>query len=209
VEEAARVTLIVVKVGGSFARSSRLPELAAALARGSGRVVIVPGGGPFADCVRDEQPQMRFDDAAAHRMALLAMAQFGYALCALLASLAPAPSLNAVRRILAAGGLPVWLPLDLLRGAPNVPATWDTTSDSLAAWLARRLGAARLILVKSASAPSSVLADLIAADIVDPLLPHLLAGAKFETWLCGAQHIDALGEALAADQGAGLRVALA
>ena len=207
--KALRVTVTVVKIGGSYARSSRLPDLVAALCRGGGRVAVVPGGGPFADCVRNEQPRIRFDDRAAHRMALLAMAQFGYALCSLSASLKPAPGVDSVRQILADGGVPVWLPLDLLDGSGDVPENWDMTSDSLAAWLARRLDAARLLLVKSAAPPSAALRDLTAGEIVDPLLPHFLAGAEFETWLCDARNIDVLGEALAADEGAGLRVALA
>lgn len=75
--------LTVVKVGGSFAHSPRLPELVAALQQGAGRIVVVPGGGPFADCVRREQARMGYGEPAAHRMALLAMAQFGLALASL------------------------------------------------------------------------------------------------------------------------------
>lgn len=152
---------------------------------------------------------MGFDDRTAHRMALLAMAQFGYALTALSASLAPAPGLDAIRASVAGGGVPVWLPLDLLEGNPEVPETWDMTSDSLAAWLARRLDASRLIFLKRGAAHSAALADLVREGILDPLAPRLLAGGEFEIWLCGARHIGGLGHALAAGEGAGTRVTLA
>ena len=65
--------ITVVKLGGSFAGSVELPAWLDALARCAGRVVVVPGGGPFAEAVRAAQPKMRFDDHAAHRMAVLAM----------------------------------------------------------------------------------------------------------------------------------------
>ena len=75
--------LTVVKVGGSFARYSRLDDVVRALEMGRGHAAIVPGGGPFADVVRREQSKIDFDDSSAHRMALLAMAQFGLGLTSL------------------------------------------------------------------------------------------------------------------------------
>ena len=45
--------------------------------------VIVPGGGPFADAVRALQPALGMGELVAHRMAILAMQQFGLALQAL------------------------------------------------------------------------------------------------------------------------------
>ena len=62
----------VVKLGGSLAYSPELPHWLSALAHTD--AVIVPGGGPFADTVRDAQQIWRFDDATAHAMALLAIA---------------------------------------------------------------------------------------------------------------------------------------
>ena len=34
-------------------------------------MIVVPGGGPFADAVRASQAEIGFDDAAAHEMAML------------------------------------------------------------------------------------------------------------------------------------------
>jgi dihydroneopterin aldolase len=56
--------------------------------------------------------------------------------------------------------------------ASDVPESWDVTSDSLAAWLAGTLGAARLLLVKSRDVEPPVTArDLADAGVVDPLFP--------------------------------------
>ena len=48
---------VVVKLGGSFAFSVHLRAWIEAIAACAGRVVIVPGGGPFADTVRAAQQE--------------------------------------------------------------------------------------------------------------------------------------------------------
>src|SRR5690348_718277 len=116
----ARHPVLVVKLGGSHAASPMLRRWLAAIAAAQ-LVVLVPGGGPFADAVRAAQPAMGFDDATAHQMALLAMAQYGLALTALDPRLRPADSRNAIRATSAAGHVPVWLPWPMLSDATEVP----------------------------------------------------------------------------------------
>lgn len=163
----------VVKIGGSFAGSpERLRGWLAAMAGGGGRLVLVPGGGPFADAVRSAQTVLGFDDGTAHHLALLAMEQYGRALCALADGLVPAASLADLAARLAEGRVPVWMPVGMALDAADVPASWDVTSDSLSAWLAGRLGARRLVLVKSAPCPAAglTLAGAVAQGLVDPAL---------------------------------------
>jgi aspartokinase-like uncharacterized kinase len=65
-------------------------------------------------------------------------------------------------------------------GAP-MPCDWSTTSDSIAAWLAIRMTASRLVLVKSCPIPeSSDLAEWASLGIVDPYLPELAGGMSVE-----------------------------
>lgn len=163
----------VVKLGGSLAASAQLPCLLQELAR-LPDLVIAPGGGPFADAVRRAQKERGFDDAAAHDMALLAMAQFGRMLAAqagfraawgagrIAAALARDPSHPPL----------VWLP-DPATDAPDVERSWRITGDSLALWLAHRLGARRLVLLKSCPIPTSDLTALSAAGIVDEVFPGM------------------------------------
>jgi aspartokinase-like uncharacterized kinase len=139
--------MIVVKLGGSHALSPLLPGWLAAIGRAAGRVVVVPGGGPFADAVRAAQPAMGFDDDAAHDMALMAMAQYGRALSSL-AGFVYADAMDAVRGAAARGLVPVWSPWPMLRAHPDIPRSWDVTSDSLAVWLATALAARDLVLIK-------------------------------------------------------------
>ena len=180
---------VVVKLGGSFAFSPHLRAWIEALAACGGHAVIVPGGGPFADTVRDAQTKVGFDDKAAHAMALLAMEQYGLALASLDGRLVPAASLDAIDGALERGRVPVWLPARLALEATDIAPSWDTTSDSLAAWLAGKIGARRLFLVKHVELQGRrVRADeLVSAGVVDKeFVRHLLtcAAAAFILGAC-------------------------
>src|ERR1700759_548060 len=101
---------VIIKIGGSCASSLDLRRWTAAVAECGGRAVVVPGGGPFADAVRAAQPRMKFDDAAAHHMAMLGMEQFGHALASFHERLPVADSMAGLQRALSDGNAPIWLP---------------------------------------------------------------------------------------------------
>jgi dihydroneopterin aldolase len=175
--------VIVVKLGGSLAEGGALAGWLAALAGGGGRVVVVPGGGPFADAVRAEQQRHAFSDRAAHHMALLAMEIYALMLADLMPCLVLCRSLAETRNALANGDVPLWLPSAMVLADRSIPESWDVTSDSLAAWLGRRLEASTVALVKSVDTPSSLDPSAMAVrGLVDPEFPRFLAqsGARLE-----------------------------
>jgi dihydroneopterin aldolase len=178
--------VVVVKLGGSHALKPHLTEWLAAIAAEAGAVVVAPGGGPFADTVRAAQAVMGFDDAAAHDMALMAMTQFGRALQGLDPRFRLAGSVASIRRTLSERTVPVWTPDSMARAA-RLPATWDLTSDSLAAWLARAIGARRLILIKHGAFPTEgvALGRLVADGVVDPLFPQYVGHGGLSVSLAG------------------------
>ncbi len=199
----------VVKLGGSLAASPCLPAWLEAVSRhGGGKVTLVPGGGPFADQVRDLQRRWRFSDGAAHHMALLAMEQYGRMLCDICAALTPAATLADMQATAMAGRVGVWMPTAMVLAEHDLPCEWDLTSDSLAAWLAHRLGASSLLLVKSVSPAGTDVScvQLAAEGLVDPLLCGFVAEAPFATWICGAQDHGELRSALEAGGGCGAAV---
>lgn len=201
----------VVKVGGSLLSSSALRAWLEALAcYGGGNVVVVPGGGVFADQVRSTQQQWGYDDACAHHMALLAMEQLGVMMTGLRPELVAARSLADIAATLDGARVPVWLPRDMVLASPGLPACWDLTSDSLAAWLAKRLGACRLLLVKSrALEGAQVSCEAVSrAGVVDPLFADFLQWSGIETWVCGPDAHCELRGALYAESGCGTRIAL-
>jgi dihydroneopterin aldolase len=179
-------TLTVVKLGGSLASKPQRSAWLDTLVNWGGPLVLVPGGGSFADCVRRAQYAMGFDDLTAHRMALMAMGQYGIALAARSGAFALAESLDEIELALGRGKIPVWLPEKMALVAPDVPASWAVTSDALAAWLAGLCGASQLLLIKSLDLPAPSSADGLAAQkIVDPAFPRFAAKAKAAVWLAG------------------------
>lgn len=163
----------IVKLGGSLAYNSHLRDWLAVCRGSRPPVIIVPGGGPFADAVRDAQARIGLDDKTAHRMALLAMAQYAEVLCSLEPGFILASGHDALLEGLEGPATPIWSPLDLLVGAPGIEESWDVTSDSLAAWLAQDLGIKTLVLVKQAPPPAVMppLAEMVAEGFVDPAFP--------------------------------------
>ena len=121
----------IVKLGGSLGRDPVLKEwLDTLVALGSGRVVIVPGGGGFADEVRVQQDLWRFDDLAAHNMAVLAMAQMALMMKGICPSLVLAASDAELRRAVQQARVPVWLPFEALREQSDTLTSWGVTSCS-------------------------------------------------------------------------------
>jgi 5-(aminomethyl)-3-furanmethanol phosphate kinase len=184
--DAPESRLSVVKLGGSLALTPQCTAWLDILAKWGGPLILVPGGGPFADCVRKAQGAMGFDDFVAHRMALIAMGQYGMALAAHSDAFTLASACDEIDGALSRGKIPVWLPEKMVLAAEEMPASWDVTSDSLAAWLAGLRGASRLLLVKSVdiAAPSSA-TRLAARNIVDPAFPLYAAKAHVAVWVAG------------------------
>jgi aspartokinase-like uncharacterized kinase len=173
----------VVKLGGSLAQSSHLPHWLAALNQTN--AVIVPGGGPFADAVRTAQAHWHFDETTAHHMAIMAMHQYGRMLAGLCPTLSTATTLD---ELTASPGLAkIWLPTPALLDEAGIPASWDITSDSLAAWLAGQLGTDNLLLVKSiaAAGPTFNSLQLSQRGWVDLAFPRYAAHSAHHIWLCG------------------------
>jgi len=190
-----RVSIMwVVKLGGSLWDSPALQGWLDILAdHGGGKVVIVPGGGPFADQVRAAQRNWQFGDKVAHRMALLAMHQYGLMLTGLRGDLETISDPEEAQAVLRGGKVAVWLPAIERLDYEGIPASWDVTSDALAAWLAQKLNAGYLALVKSVvlTGPTVSAARMVAAGIVDRAFPACLEDTAFQVRLYSRdQHVS-------------------
>jgi len=142
---------IVLKLGGGLlAHPAHLETVLAAIgdAAHERRLLIVPGGGPFAETVRQVDREFTLSDDAAHWMAVLAMDQYAHVITARLADSALVADVAEIGAALAAAHVPVLAPSRWLRDADPLPHTWDVTSDSIAAWIAGVVGAGRVVLVK-------------------------------------------------------------
>lgn len=179
--QTASVVDTVVKLGGGvlahpvqFEAALRAIE---AIACGAG-VLVVPGGGLFADAVREADRRFQPGDSAAHWMAVLAMDQHAHLIAARLPHGTVVTTAREAAAAIGAGSIPVLAPYQWLRDADPLPHSWEVTSDSIAAWVAGAIGARRLVLVKPTGAsgrdvvdayfdralPPEVTAEIVAAD---------------------------------------------
>jgi aspartokinase-like uncharacterized kinase len=212
--------LSVVKVGGGLGRGGGDDALRA-LCRVLGELgerhplLVVPGGAWFADAVREADSRFALSAGTAHHMAVLGMEQFGWLLSELIPGAERCADPTRAPTGRAAVLLPAALPLD------SLPASWKVTSDSIAAWVAGKAGAGRLVLVKEVDgvyaewpARGEPIARMTAAELaalrpaaVDEHLPTLLEAATFETWVITGRDPARLAELLEQGTTVGTRVA--
>ena len=143
--------VIVLKLGGSLMHSKELVVwLENIFSRTRDNIIIVvPGGGEFAENIRETQRQLNFNNKIAHKMALLAMCQYGYFLTGINADIKILKNTKIPRLDKNIGGSFLWLPDDLLENISEITENWDFSSDSISLWLATYLTADKLVIVKS------------------------------------------------------------
>ena len=214
----------VLKIGGSIGRGRQLAGLCGDIGRLGARysLLVVPGGGEFADTVRKAYRTYNLGETAAHSMALLAMDQFGYLLHDLIDNSSLHAEMGSAVRALEAGGVAVLLPsIQVLRDS-GLPHSWEVTSDSVAAWVARETGCRRLILLKDVDGlytPESLhsgcpecISEMTVSQLkrhsggVDEYLAGLLASERMETWIVNGSRHARLAELLASGRTTGTRV---
>jgi len=190
--------MLVIKLGGSLATAPQLPAWLNVLAEhGRGRLIIVPGGGLFADAVRSAQSQWQFSEQTAHVMAIYAMLQYGLMLDGMHPKLKSVDNIDAIQATWQTEQVPVWLPIPMVLQDHAIEASWRMTSDSFAVWLALQLHIQQVVLVKSVTlAAATTVTDLVANDIVDPLLEHYARLSHCEIRLLGPDDYGALEQAL-------------
>ena len=170
----------VVKLGGSLLDVPDLaPRLRDWLARQTLRsTVLIAGGGRMADVVRDADRQHRLGETVSHWLCIRVMTLHAELLAALLPEALLCRSLAEWRST--APNLAILDPWVFLReeepqlAGQTLPASWDVTSDSIAARFAAAIGAAELVLLKSALPQTTwTLGDAAAAGYVDRFFPQL------------------------------------
>lgn len=214
----------VLKVGGSLSKGPDLLPLCHAIARlgAQHRLLIVPGGGAFADQVRDHDRRYRLSPTTAHRMALLAMDQYGHFLSDQMPAAALVANLPSAHQALDDGRAAILLPAALLNQADPLPHSWEVTSDAIAAWIAQLTGARRLILLKDVDglfsadpgqgSPAALLPHLTLEALarhqggVDTYLHKLLATKELETWVINGRQPQRLAQLLQHGHTLGTRI---
>ncbi len=190
---------VVIKVGGSLI--SEAPELIDRLIKefDSGpsgadsdeqvleknlySILIVPGGGVFADAVRRADERFGLGDDAAHWMAVLGMEQYA----CYLQDKSGAIGTDSITEL--PPGISIFYPYRLLKAKDPLPHSWEVTSDTIAAWVAKQTGA---LFIKATDVDGifregKLVREIFTSDFsenfescVDPFLPGFLQKNRME-----------------------------
>lgn len=157
---------LVLKIGGSLQDHAEM--ICSLLLEHDFPVLIVPGGGIYADQVR----RSRVEGSIAHWMAVAAMEQFGWYLSSF--GIPPTVTLHVPSHPV------VFLPYRQLCVLDPVPHRWEVTSDTIAAWCAHFLKIP-LVLLKSVDGihsggtfHHSILTPLHTRDVDPCFIPFVL-----------------------------------
>jgi aspartokinase-like uncharacterized kinase len=169
----------IVKVGGSL--YNQIPDLIPVIKASKRPLLLIPGGGPFADLVR----RVHVDNDTAHWMAISAMEQFGLFIASF--------GISTTDAIIIPHTTTVFLPYRYLRLTDPLPHTWDVTSDTIAAWVAHELHL-DLLLLKSVDGIfiNGIFQELVArpveTEVIDPFfIPFVIQNSVRATIINGTQ----------------------
>jgi len=211
----------VVKVGGSLSEEpERLIALCAKLSRlaENYELVVVPGGGRFADAVRDSDKRFNLSNGVSHRMAILGMDQFGLLLAQITPNSCATYSLDDTKQLSETEVVPILLPSRLMFKEDPLKNSWEVTSDSIAAYVASRLQAAKLVLVTDVDGvftkdprkheDAALMERLSAEELlkftertsVDRFLAKLLLEAPIDCYVVNGKHPERIATILAGQQ---------
>ncbi len=210
------MSITVVKIGGSIAAyPDKLRSLCKKISILSKkfRIVIVPGGGEFADTVRQIDKRFNLTRSISHRMAIYAMNQYGLMLTDLIPDSVAVNEKDQTKIVLDKNLTPVFLPAKLMLAEDPLENSWDVTSDSIAFYIAKVLEASKLVLVTDVDGlynddPKKQVGQLInqitAKELVtinkrtsiDITLPNLLQNSKLTCIIINGLYPDRLKAAL-------------
>ena len=158
------VFVFVVKFGGSLIDCARgvVGQLVDYAESNGRRILIVPGGGVFADVVRRVDARLGLSSDISHWMAVLGMEEtFG--------KLGHFVAAVPVRSKPVSVGVSVLLACQMVYGCDELKHSWDVTGDTIAAWIADMYGSS---LIKA----TDVEGVYIEGGIVDEICASRLSG---------------------------------
>jgi hypothetical protein len=112
------------------------------------RLIVVPGGGSLANEVRRMHKEYSLTDSTAHFMAILAIDQNAYMINQFLEGSRVVFDPSDARRTTKGHQVAILAPFRLMLNRDPLPHSWNVTSDSIAAYVAKTVKAEKLILLK-------------------------------------------------------------
>ena len=198
-----------LKIGGSLSEEpDKLRALCLELSEmaKNHKITAVPGGGGFADVVRELDERFQLQDSVAHNMAVLAMDQYGIFLSSITPGSRTTSTLDGARQHSEMNLLPILLPSRLMAQADPLPHSWEVTSDSITGYIAKEVGSEKLVLVTDVDGvytedpkdnPDATLIEEISVGelskrdtrtSVDRYLPRIISEARLDCYIVNGRH---------------------
>lgn len=188
---------LIVKLGGSL--YNFVPTLIPVLTHSPRPLLIVPGGGPFANAVR----QADLDDETAHWEAIAAMDRYGKYIASF--------GLPVTEQMVLPRKTTVFLPLRCLKECDPLPHSWNVTSDTIAAWVAAELGLDLLLLksvdgIRAKDRIQDHVNTMVKTDVVDPLFIPFVIEKQVDSFILNGKLPELLAAYLRGEPVPGTRI---
>lgn len=176
----------IVKIGGSLLD---LPDLADRLEHFFDRYIIehpliLVGGGPVADSIRQLDMTFQLDARLTHELGVQTLELTARVLVELSSCMQLVESPSECLAAWKSSRLPVLHSVSMLLDHSPLPASWDVTSDSIAAWLSTLHPDSRLILLKSTDLEGVTSLQMAAdAGLVDRFFPEIAGQVSSIQWV--------------------------
>ncbi len=109
-------------------------------------IILIPGGGSFANFIRNAHSELKFTEELAHWMGIISMNYNGLELSKQFPKLEVTEDFNRLKNL--KKNFCLFLPFQFLKDNDKLPHSWDATSDSITLFLAKELGLNECFLIK-------------------------------------------------------------
>ena len=110
------------------------------------KIILIPGGGSFANFIRKIYNDLKLTDELAHWMSIISMNYNGIELGKKFPKLEVFEDFNKLKEI--GKSYCIFLPYQFLKENDKLPHSWDVTSDSITLFLAQKFGLNECFLIK-------------------------------------------------------------
>jgi hypothetical protein len=195
---------IVLKLGGSLMDNiteivNHIIEYINTTSEEMISVVIVPGGGVFADCVRDISKKYHISNDTSHWIAIASMEQYAYYII----DKTGLESIDTLSELYS--GIVVLKPYQYLKNNDELPHGWNVTSDTIGAWVAKKLDASfiKITDVDGIFKEQYLVSEINASDIdkldsscTDKYMPEFLKDNRMNCYIVNGYHPERITDAL-------------
>ncbi len=175
----------IIKLGGSL---FDLPDLGTRLEdflehHHFPNPIFIPGGGPFADAVRELDHLHHLGDAASHEIGTHTLSLSSRFVASLSVRFVLTALPEEFDRCWTRQSIPIFDAAAMTLNHSPLPSSWDVTSDSIAAWICSLHPKSQLVLVKSVDLPKGLsYRDATQAGLVDQYFPNIAGNLTHISW---------------------------